>query len=69
MTATVNLKGGTALVFDAIQDTPHTTRGVLLSLKSIREGETTNCALIPADQVEMVLASLQLVARSLNLKP
>lgn len=69
MTATVNLKGETALVFDAIQETPYTTRGVLLSIKSGRPGEVVNCALIPADQVQVVLASLQLVARSLNLAP
>lgn len=69
MTATVHLKGETSIVFDVVQETAYTSRGVLLSLKSGRPGEVINCALIPADRIPAVLASLQLVARSLNLAP
>lgn len=69
MTATVHLKGGTAIVFDAIQETAHTPRAVLLTLQGRAQGDVVTCALIPHDQVAAVLASLQLVAHSLNLVP
>lgn len=63
MSATVRLGDGTAVAFDAIQESPHKlTRGVLLTLEGRTPGDVLNCALIPMDKIGAVIASLQLVA-------
>lgn len=57
MTATVQLRQGAAIALDACDD----HNAVLLTLKGAVYGEMLNCALIPVDRIDAVIASLQLV--------
>lgn len=66
MTTSHQINPRQALVFDALEGTSNTTRGVLMTIEGQGDGPVLNCAVIPERQLGAVIVTLQLIQKQLT---
>lgn len=66
MTTSHQINPRQALVFDALEGTSNTTRGVLLTIEGQGDSSVANCAVIPVRQLGAVIVTLQLIQKQLG---